>query len=359
MSDKFKYEVNAVSKNLGINLLGSTDYLETITARKEVDLDLVYDRALDIQNNSRDIILTGKEKDAKITGFSSKKGVVTLTDKKGNKPYVMTKHSLAQLCQKIGMNKMYYNTCYDKKAFDLLDENMNYWCLNSKAEEHTMFRIYKDKYVRGVLSDKFTVFDAPDIIYEVMDTVAKERYDLKGALINPERLHLRFTQNRELFDDDDLFGGFTIDSSDVGRKALEIRFFIYKQVCTNGLCIPKYSNFSYRQRHFGVFAAVDFRSNFKVALKGVDSFCESVKDLVLKSKNISVDLTDEDFIKQVSHITTLPVEVLNKKVIPLAQQNYDSTQWGLINAITHYAQSYTLERRLELENTAGRLLLTA
>ena len=40
-------------------------------------------------------------------------------------------------------------------------------------------------------------------------------------------------------DGEDLFAGITLDSSDVGRSGLYVRFFIYKQVCTNGLIIPK------------------------------------------------------------------------------------------------------------------------
>ena len=36
--------------------------------------------------------------------------------------------------------------------------------------------------------------------------------------------------------------------------------------------------------------------------------------------------------------------------------NYSVSRWGFINAVTEVAQDYTLERRIELENAAGKLL---
>ena len=44
------------------------------------------------------------------------------------------------------------------------------------------------------------------------------------------------------------------------------------------------------------------------------------------------------------------------KVISLMEEKYNRTQWGLINSITEVAQDFTLERRVELEKIAGRML---
>mgnify|MGYP007070346797 CR=1 FL=1 len=45
-----------------------------------------------------------------------------------------------------------------------------------------------------------------------------------------------------------------LDSSDVGRNILIIRFGIYKLVCTNGLVIGRADGILYRQKHIGVKA---------------------------------------------------------------------------------------------------------
>lgn len=345
---------DVLAEELGIELLGSTNYSENINAKSDFDLNAIYERAKEIQNNSTDIFTTLNGVD--IHSYESEKGILCLSDNNGYNPFFMTKHSLSQFCQKIGMNKTYYNTCCEKNAYDLLDKNMNYWIDRTRGTS-LMLRTYKNEYVRGVLSNKFVTLDTPEILEVVNDMTTD--YDLKGAVINPERLHLRFTQKRELFDNDDLFGGFTIDSSDVGRKALEIKFFIYKQVCMNGLCVPKYSDFVYRQKHLGLLL-LDFKNEFREAIEGVDVFCEKIQDVIIKSKNTVVDLDNEDYLKNVSKVTEIPVEVLQDKVIPLAWDKYDgSTQWGLINAVTDFAQNYTLERRIKLENVAGKLLSVA
>jgi hypothetical protein len=38
---------------------------------------------------------------------------------------------------------------------------------------------------------------------------------------------------------------------------------------------------------------------------------------------------------------------------------YGSSTWGFVNSLTEVAQDYTLERRLEVEKTAGEILLAA
>lgn len=343
---------------LGLEVMGSKNFSERINAKANLSLDDLVDKSLDIQSKCQDITVNTKPNFI-IDRFESKgRGLMSVVTSDGYNnfgysSFFMTKHSLSQLCQKIGMNKTYYNTCYDKEAYSLLDTNMNYWL--NKYENPLMIRTY-DNYARGVLSDKFTIFDTPEILETLSDNqVLRNEYDLKGSYLSPERLHLRFTQDRKLFNDDDLFGGFTINSSDVGRNALEITFFVYKQVCTNGLCVPQYSSFAYKQKHIGL-GYKDFKEQFVTALKGVDDFCDGIKEAISLSKKVKVDLSSEETVKKIVNISTLPKETVEEKVIPLIIDVYGNTSWGVVNAVTQVAQDYTLERRLELETNAGNLL---
>ena len=47
------------------------------------------------------------------------------------------------------------------------------------------------------------------------------------------------------------------------------------------------------------------------------------------------------------------------QIIRIVREKYWTSQWGLVNGITEFAQSKTLERRIELEEAAGKLLAAA
>lgn len=334
---------------LELDVLGSNNFSERIYSNQIQSLSDVVRTAQDIQDNCIDL----DENYSDYVYHSRDLGRLTIIGKYYDPTFTMTKHSLSQLCAKIGMNKTYYNTCYDKGALELLDYNMTYWLVN--YNKPLLFRTYKN-YLRGVLSSKFTTFDAPEILGVINDIPNfTSNFDLKGSFISPERLHLRFIQDRRLFSDDDLFGGFTIDSSDVGRNALEIKFFIYKQVCTNGLCLPQFNGFSYRRKHIGL-NNMNFKEHFVEAMNEVTNICDNVKDLILKAKNTRLSLYDDTKKDRLKELTTLSENDFNDKLMPLISDVYGVSAWGVTNAITQVAQDFTLERRLELEKRAGIIL---
>lgn len=320
---------------------------------KQVNLSDLHKKSMDIQSKCKDFIV-GSDNLA-IDSYESDRSLIILKNDKGYLPYNMTKHSIGQLCQKIGMNLTYYMSCFKEKAFSLLDTNMNYWIDNNNKK--LLLRTYKDS-VRGVLSNRYSFFDTPNII-ENLDIDNKD-FIIKGYYLSPFRFHLRFIQNRAFKGDNDLFGGFTIDSSDVGRSSLLISFFIYKQVCSNGLCLPQIGGSCYERRHIGL-SYDNFHTSFKSAIDNINIYCEKAEDLINYSKSNKIDLrsmTEDDlerFITYVSRHTSLSNNIVSEKVIPLMKDKYGTTSWGVINAITEVAQEYTLERRLDIERKAGEL----
>ena len=156
-------------------------------------------------------------------------------------------------------------------------------------------------------------------------------------------------------DGEDLFAGITLDSSDVGRSGLYVRFFIYKQVCTNGLIIPKSCGELFRQKHVGI-SSEDFKNGL---IEGLESFNEiktNVIEMIRESKEIPTNDDIEKLTEEIKNSTKLSDDTVDE-VIMLMDTSYDRSKWGLINGITEVAQKYTLERRLQLEQIAGELLV--
>ena len=277
--------------------------------------------------------------------------------------FPLNKYSLSQLGTKIGVPASYLQKCIDNGRCDLAADNVNSWV--EDYDKDLFIREY-DGHVRGILSSRYAACDTPDILRVLKDTVDLNNYKVKGSFLNEERLHLRLVGKEMLpIDGEDLFPGLFIDSSDVGKSVLTVQFGIYKQVCTNGLVVSQGGGTLFEQKHIGI-KLEDFHNDLFNSLKLVDSLCEHSMQLIescrKKSGKYKVSrMSEEDFdafIAQIQGQTKLSRES-SGKVIDLMREKYGDSKWGLINSITEVAQDFTLERRIELEKIAGRMLEAA
>lgn len=266
----------------------------------------------------------------------------------GDKKMPMSAYATSGLCGKLKIPVVYFNRCATEFP-ELAAQNINKWLSDDPRE--LMLRTYKDS-IRGCLSASYSKFDAPEILDAMDDALHMENYKVKGSFINEERLHVRIIEKNMLpIEGEDLFAGFTLDSSDIGRSGLYVRFFIYKQVCTNGLVLPKSSGELFRQKHIGI-SSEEFK---KGLIEGFESFNEiknEVVEMIKRNKQIPTGEDIEDLIKNRLNVTDEVVD----EILMLADTSYDRSKWGIINGITEVAQKFSLERRLQLEQIAGEML---
>lgn len=256
------------------------------------------------------------------------------------------------LCGKLQVPSRYYTRLVDTDHKDLASENINCW-LNDNPK-NLFLREYDGK-IRGVLSGSYSVYDAPEILKTVDEVFNAETFKVKGAYINEERLHMRLIEKEMLdIEGEDLFAGITLDSSDVGRSGLSVKFFIYKQVCTNGLVISKSSTVLFRQKHIGI-THEDFAAGLSDGLKTFYELKDNVVESIKATAKIPVKADLDELLEDIKEKTNLSDESA-MEVIDCMNTKYRPTQWGLINGITEVAQKFTLERRIELETIAGSML---
>lgn len=276
--------------------------------------------------------------------------------------YPLSRYALSQLGSKFGVPADYLHKCISTGRLDLAADNINSWV--DDYGKPLFIREY-DGHIRGILSDKYSVCDTPDILRVLDDVLDMKKYVIKNAFLNEERLHLRFVSKERLTSDDDLFPALFVDSSDIGRNVLTVQFGIYKQVCSNGLMISKCGGTMFLQKHIGI-KPDEFYSGLMQSMKRVDELSAVAKEMITfaKSKSMHFDvhrMSESDFntfVAQIKGSTKLSTEGATK-VIDLMKTKYDDSRWGYINSITEIAQDYTLERRLELERIAGNLLSAA
>ena len=258
-----------------------------------------------------------------------------------------------ELCGKLHIPGRYFSRMVEAKQNQLAADNVNTWLVNDKRQ--FMLREY-DGHIRGVMSGSYSQYDTPDILASIQTVFGNDRFTLKGSFINEERLHMRLVENQKLdIENEDLFAGITIDSSDVGRSGLYADLFIYKQVCTNGLKVKRAQYEIFRQKHIGI-TPDEFKQGLEDGLNIFDEAKDKVKDMIIETKKYPVQ-EDIDALKENVKKQTLLSDDDVTEVFDLAAVKYnDNTMWGIINGITEVAQKFTLERRLQLEEIAGSMI---
>lgn len=344
-------------------VVDTRELLSLPTPKSKVSFDDLYHKARDIQSLCIDYNVSN----VSYQNMGMDRDVGGLIYKPDNSPAFrhsgMTRYAMSQLCNKLGVPIRYLEKCIDNGMIELAAENVNAWL--EDYNKNLFIREYNGK-IRGVLSDRYMTLDTPEIMDVVADVVDSSNYSTKGYFLSPERFHARIVQNTMMnIAGEDLFAGIQIDSSDVGRSTLLVRFMIFKQVCTNGLCVSRGSGVLFEQRHIGI-SIDDFRSEFKESMSRIPVLMQSAMDFVEEARkpddrhNISrfTESQMKDFVDRMKLKTKLSDDSV-AKVIHMMQEKYSPTRWGLINSITEVAQDFTLERRVELEKIAGDMLFAA
>lgn len=274
-----------------------------------------------------------------------------------------TSWALSQLSIKLGMPSGYAEKCIERGHPDLAANNINTWLTEQtggkrKKSSDYLVRSYDGK-IDGILSSNYAAFDTTKILGVLERTVNVDDYHIVGSYVSDERMHLRLIRDELLdVDDEDLYPGIFIDSSDVGRTALHVSFGIWKKVCTNGLCISKVGGVLYHQRHMGI-TPIEVETELVRRIKMVPALIERSESIIKNARSERIDLNDEKtFEKMVHDIRRLSSMSEDNaiKVIELAKLRYGMTRWGVVNSMTEIAQNFELDDRIRIENAAGRLI---
>lgn len=347
-------------KKLGVKQVVQNTSIDTQDTRELLNSKVCTIRSLlttatNIQNKCQDFLVS----DVPNSMIYREDGKLFFLDGSIPVSYNMSNYSRSQLCSKLGVPAGYIQNCISTGRTELASENVNSWL--HTFDKDLLVRTYKD-HVRGVLSDKYSILDTPEVLEVLKDTVDLNTYKVKESFLSEERMHLRLVGKEMLpIEGEDLFPGLFIDTSDVGRSILTVQFGVYKLVCTNGLVVSRGSGTLFKQKHIGI-SADEFHAGLVASLRNVDALCENMCQLVEDARQKSFNFnrySQEDFeafVKRLKDQTQLSNSGCDK-VINLMTSKYGDTKWGMINSITEVAQKYTLERRLELERLSGNILI--
>ena len=279
----------------------------------------------------------------------------------------LTHFALSQFGTKIGVPANYLEKCVVRNRPEIAQYNVNAWLENYNRP--LFIREYRDNagndIIRGVLSNRYAVCDTPDIIDSLTHVIDPKEFKLKGYYLSFDRFHVRLAENTKMdVPGEDLFAGMSINSSDVGRNTLSVDFLVFKQVCTNGLVVRRAGTNLFRQKHIGITVPA-FKKGVEEGFELFPKIAARVAQSIEKTRNsespFDFNYTDDeqlaDLVTAIRKQTDLSPERAKNVVEIMNSGKYENNRWGYINTLTEVAQKLTLEKRLALEENAGRLLV--
>lgn len=348
------------------------EMLTSLIGTKKIDaaggFDALCDQAYEIYDSFEPMKINAKEAlPICITGGNNPKLTFTTGISSERMALDMSRYAFQQACGCWGIPSAYMEKLFTTPGLEELGE-MNIREMTShrfdSATNGNPFEgqmvLASDGVAEAVLSDKYCM-DFP--VFSILDTmkgcVDFDRYTPNQAYLSKSKFHIRFVD----FDHPAEVGGekisvgFTVDSSDIGKSSLKVRFFLYKFACQNGIVRIGQGGTLYRQRHLGNAFGEDDIDEFRHAFEKVAELRESGLELIREAQKKSLSLKEMDAILDTArknNVSVTPAE--RTKIISLAQERYGLTRWGVINGITEVAQQHSLDERLAHETWAGVLL---
>lgn len=241
--------------------------------------------------------------------------------------------------------------------------------------------------VRGIVSTQFALEDTATILTEVKNNVDLSPYTINSYYNDCERFQLRLTYDMDLEKikkaskvGDRWFGGMVLDNSEVGQSALNLRYFVYRLACSNGMIVTEFiPDFVFRMAHKGNISPDGIITGFQLfkdATELVDNSLaltasdesKQYEKIILNADGIPqapADSQTESFLsKMKKDIGLSKKEISEIERIVYVDYSQFETRFALMNAITQFAHtgnklSPDIEKRTDLERYAARLLATA
>lgn len=271
----------------------------------------------------------------------------------------ITQFAFGQLCTRLGVPASYVQKCFESGKASLAVENFKAWAGDC---DKTFLIREQDGVVRAVLSDSYAMFDSHKVLRTLQNTVDRDKYKCVGVYLAEDCLNVRLVDRNSLdiskaIDPSPIYSGATISSSDVGRKSLSMSYFLYRQVCNNGMTVTNKSGTLFRQAHIGSAMTGGKIELFNRAFMDIDALNAGAIEKLIKNKEVRLDELELQMYLEKAKRELKLSQKAQEELVNLIDGTYDRSRWGVLNGITELAQNYTLETRIAFETFAGNTMM--
>lgn len=263
--------------------------------------------------------------------------------------YVLTDHSLNQLCGKLEIGTQYLRKCLPVSQ-ELVAHNLNFWINNSKEKE-LMLRTYDTAPIneaRALCSNRYKRIDNDVVANHSLNKLMDLGLDIKYSYYDRDTLNITAVNQKlegEVYKGDVVQSGITITNSEIGSGSLIIQPFIYRLVCTNGMVAPRYLNRFY-SRHVGKIVIDTTKDDQYVTI--IDKMQKQI-DLVN-----SEDVWTESF---QGLLQSRKQKVNSHQIVELAKRHgvTESERADIFGRLNHYVGDTFTTSKYELANAITNL----
>jgi hypothetical protein len=298
---------------------------------------------------------------------------ITVETPDGVKRFGTTEAFRRQLADKLKIPFAYFERMRTEQP-ELLDRNVDTW-LHDEPEQRMVRTL--DGQARAFLSDRYRRLDNYDLlqhVFPILRQLPDARFD--SVELTPSRMYLKVVTPRvqlEMQPGDIVQAGVVVSNSETGQGMLSVQQLIFRCKCRNGLIVP---DRALRKTHVGRLAeaSIDEVTLFKDDTLAADdqAFFLKVRDVVQSAVSESTFVVAAEKMRrtlgiQIKGDPVKAVEVLSTRYLFNEQERAgvlrsliaeaDLTGYGLVNAVTGYAQEVDdYDRSTELEAVAGRMI---
>lgn len=277
-----------------------------------------------------------------------------------------------QIGTRVGIPRKYYDRMR-ADAPQLLTRNVEHWFSNEP--EDRMFRTLQGN-VRAVVSNRFRALDNLDLLQHLLPVLREtDGLEYWVTALTPERMYIRATLPRLQADvkvGDTVQAGVEISNSEVGRGSLQVKPWILRLDCLNGLttqvALRKYHagrRIEQTEDALGIFRDETLRADdtafFMMAADMAKAALTKVTfDRIVEQ--LRETATGEAIVKPVAAVKVIAKQLDLREeegdtLLSFLASGGDLSQWGAVNALTETAKyADTFERVTELEAKAGELV---
>ena len=285
----------------------------------------------------------------------------------------LTQHASRQMAAKFGIPAKYFDRML-ADAPDLLATNANHWL--HKEPKDLMVRTLFGK-VRGIMSNRYQRIDNINIAEDLLPFLSvQDGLEIASCEVTEKKLYIKAVMHKmtsEIKKGDIVEAGLWISNSEIGCGQFEVAPFIHRLVCLNGM---KVNDAKFGKRHVGARADVN---DSTYSILSDETLRADDRAFMLKARDVVKAAFDEKIFE--GHVNKLrdtterklegnpvkAIEVLGathgllqgeqSSILRKLIEGGDTSQYGLLNAVTAYSQDVSdYDRASELEELGGKIV---
>lgn len=329
-----------------------------------------FDRELARQKNAK------KDYRAHTSQMHMENGNLIFGDDRRDYRFPVNSIATQQIATFTGIPAAYYQRMQEQNPA-LLDENINAWFGQMKALR--MIRTLDDR-ARAFLSDKYLPIDNWDIarvILPIINDIVAIGDDNVSCQITDSNMYIKVVNHKlkgEVSPGDLVQSGIMVSNSEVGRGMVEVKPFLFRLVCRNGMVVDEAAQ---KRRHVG--KTIDLNEDeYEIYREETinaanNAFLMKVEDTVRSVVDESrfdrlIDSMREAKDKKFTNNNIPAIVELTAKRYGIADSETDSilshlvregdtSVYGLANAVTRHSQDVgDYDHATKLEAIGGKII---